>query len=579
MSEISIAAPVLSTESEFDKVALAARSRPSPSEDDLIKVYNLDQLVNKIVENDYKSIALQFPDDLIQDSTYISRFLSQQFLKLEGQQTRNVYILADTSYSPCCIDEVAAKHVNADVVVHFGNACLNPVRSFPVIYVFDSTVNVDMDLVETKFVEAFEEDPNQHILLVAETNYSIILNDLYERVKAKFPNCLPSSVNALHDDTQSDETTSAPTASCQSCSGSNGSSCCNATGNGSKDKSNCHSCSDKPSDTKTSPSVYFIPTLDIPALHTESTFLPTRRHPSLKTDLSDYKAFFITSPSPSSSFVLHLSTLVSSVTLLDVDTLKLSTPRTTLQKRYRYMNVARSASTIGLLINTLSLRNVNEVLARLKTWITQAGKKHYTFVVGKPNVPKLANFDVVDIWVVLGCSMGGIIVDCDKFYKPIITPYELNLALQSEVAWTGQWLIDFEAVLKMSSGEEDQVSSDISSDDDDAPVFDPISGKYVSTSKPLRRRAHIDIERDSSDTVNAPSDTSNSTNALATRLSSQLAIRGTVSTAAEYLHNKTTWNGLGSDFDESVDSSEGATVKEGRGGIARGYRVGETDRT
>jgi diphthamide biosynthesis protein 2 len=26
----------------------------------------------------------------------------------------------------CCVDEVAAEHVNADLVVHYGHACMSP---------------------------------------------------------------------------------------------------------------------------------------------------------------------------------------------------------------------------------------------------------------------------------------------------------------------------------------------------------------------------------------------------------------------------------------------------------------------
>ena len=58
--------------------------------------------------------------------------------------TRSLFVLADTSYgrSPssshilphvsdrphpsCCVDEVAAQHVNADAVVHYGHACMSP---------------------------------------------------------------------------------------------------------------------------------------------------------------------------------------------------------------------------------------------------------------------------------------------------------------------------------------------------------------------------------------------------------------------------------------------------------------------
>ena len=36
----------------------------------------------------------------------------------------------------CCVDEVAAKHVNADAVIHYGPACLSPVSHMPAKFVF-----------------------------------------------------------------------------------------------------------------------------------------------------------------------------------------------------------------------------------------------------------------------------------------------------------------------------------------------------------------------------------------------------------------------------------------------------------
>ncbi|KAL1130670.1 hypothetical protein AAG570_011912 [Ranatra chinensis] len=36
----------------------------------------------------------------------------------------------------CCVDEVAAEHVKADAIIHYGHACLSPVTRLPVLYVF-----------------------------------------------------------------------------------------------------------------------------------------------------------------------------------------------------------------------------------------------------------------------------------------------------------------------------------------------------------------------------------------------------------------------------------------------------------
>lgn len=38
----------------------------------------------------------------------------------------SLFVMADTAYGSCCVDEVGASHVGADCVVHYGHACLSP---------------------------------------------------------------------------------------------------------------------------------------------------------------------------------------------------------------------------------------------------------------------------------------------------------------------------------------------------------------------------------------------------------------------------------------------------------------------
>jgi len=44
--------------------------------------------------------------------------------------------LADTTYGSCCVDEIAAAHVDADSVIHFGNACRSKASRLPVLYLY-----------------------------------------------------------------------------------------------------------------------------------------------------------------------------------------------------------------------------------------------------------------------------------------------------------------------------------------------------------------------------------------------------------------------------------------------------------
>ena len=70
-----------------------------------------------------------------------------------------------------------------------------------------------------------------------------------------------------------------------------------------------------------------------------------------------------------------------------------------LMKRYYLIERARDATRIGILVGTLGVTRYRNVIDYVKGIIKDSGKKPYTFLVGKPNVPKLANFAEVFFFV------------------------------------------------------------------------------------------------------------------------------------------------------------------------------------
>lgn len=44
----------------------------------------------------------------------------------DGENEVRLFIMADTTYGSCCVDEVGACHANADCVIHYGHTCLSP---------------------------------------------------------------------------------------------------------------------------------------------------------------------------------------------------------------------------------------------------------------------------------------------------------------------------------------------------------------------------------------------------------------------------------------------------------------------
>jgi diphthamide biosynthesis enzyme Dph1/Dph2-like protein len=104
-------------------------------------------------------VALQFPDELLSDASQVTWLMegaiasayNAKFMRQLQQQKKEitpsiqqhldspplVFVLGDSTYGSCCPDEVAAQHLNADVLVHYGYACLSGSNErIPVVYAF-----------------------------------------------------------------------------------------------------------------------------------------------------------------------------------------------------------------------------------------------------------------------------------------------------------------------------------------------------------------------------------------------------------------------------------------------------------
>jgi diphthamide biosynthesis protein 2 len=91
-----------------------------------------------------------------------------------------LYILADTSYGTCCVDEVAAEHVDADVVVHYGRSCLSPSARLPVIYVFTHKA-FPLEPVVQAFKTTYP-DLTTKVIIAADVTFSGHVPGLYSRL-------------------------------------------------------------------------------------------------------------------------------------------------------------------------------------------------------------------------------------------------------------------------------------------------------------------------------------------------------------------------------------------------------------
>lgn len=493
---------------------------PERLSQELIRHYNLDSIVEELNKSskyeDIKIVTLQFPDDLVMDSSYVIKYFQ------DNDKDRQYFILADTSYSFCCVDEVAAEHVRGDMVIHFGESCFTQINKLPIMYSLGNPY-MNMENIVNKFLNEFEDKDQLYVLMSDSTFNSELMNlnkTLVEREGYK--NILISGIN--YNETEGNNVMVFPK-------------------------------NLLPEEKLTSFKIgynryiYNINNLDLD-------------EDLIKDTLRDSTLFHVTEPTTSS--LMHLSTCFNNIHIYDPLEDTIEQPRNHLMKRYKEMHKARTANTFGVLVNTLSIKNTRETVNKVTALLKQNYKKSHIFIVGKPNVAKLANFESIDIWVCVGCPQSGIIIDnFNEFYKPIITPFELTLAMETTVSWTGEWVLDNEEIIEKIN---EKIDEDVEEEYSDEPVFDAVKGVYVSNSQPLRDLKRIDIEYEGNDDK-----------ALVKNLSKNLILKDTYSTAAESLQ-KREWTGLGSNFakneNESDDSDfeeEGASIRQGITGVARGY--------
>lgn len=138
-------------------------------------------------------------------------------------------------------------------------------------------------------------------------------------------------------------------------------------------------------------------------------------------------------------------------------------------------------------------------------------------------------------------------MDSTEYYKPIVTPYELMMALDSMRFWLDQsrYITDFQELLPWlrEMSERDDLQSD-------EPHYSMASGRFIYSKKLQENSSKVESNKESSDALISVSGSKELT-------SWQLP---------EYLGERS-WRGL--DVTEGSKPVELAT--EGRKGIARNY--------
>lgn len=342
-----------------------------------VESFEIGRCVTWVDDHNFEKVALQFPDNLLCVGDQIA--LAIQF----RVKTATVFILADTSYGSCCVDEVAAEHVDSNAIIHFGSACLTPCTRLPVLYIFGRKP-IDSDLVVEEFSKHFT-DTSEHVIIVYDVIYSHAASGIFDRLKEQYPYLGLSEL--------------------------------------------------------------VIPGDEEPV--SEQWFKFSGRKYRVQDhkhfDISDYVVFYVGLEGQTLRNLLMTLNRCKFV-VYDPERRKLVPENINvnraLQKRYYLIERARDAHLVGILVGTLGVTGYLDVIHHIKTVAKYAGKKSYTIVVGRLNPEKLANFPEIDVFVIVACTENSI-VDSKEFFRPIITPFEFEVACNEARHWTGDYVTDF----------------------------------------------------------------------------------------------------------------------------------------
>ena len=430
--------------------------------------YEIERLVKELHELREASdpakwrnrIALQFPDELLIDAPEVCWEFEQSL------PDALVFVLGDTTYQSCCPDVVAAQHLDADCIIHYGHACLSH-STLPVLYSFGRQPISIEKMVQAVASQKQQDGATNNLLLLYEVKYAHAIEKLKNALESVFETVIMGRIPKSHAKTVS---TCGPSA----CG-------CSTTASASSATESKPSENDIPvKDPEPSPRSMTLGGLEIPPCDNwvETTLLFIGQDEASRP-LQNIMLRFLTDPehAPKAYWTWNpsietLSTQVSP---------KLSR---ILSRRFYLVQKAKLAKIFGILVANPSDQTTRPVVQHLQALLQVHGAAQYNFMVGKINPNKLANFAEVDAYCLVACPEHALLENERSDYAtPILTPLEVAMALGG-IEWgtlpysldANDFLRETANIVKTSADKTAEAD-----DDSDAPYFNPVTGRFESS--------------------------------------------------------------------------------------------------
>ena len=465
--------------------------------------YDIAGTVERIKAGNYVRVALQFPDGLLSDAPAVAAAICAEDPVLFGPDgDTSVFVLGDTSYGACCVDEVTAAHMCADLIVHYGHACLSRTSTKPAYYVFGRRT-LDAGKLAASLDAAVDaqagSDPRHLLLVVSHVSYYYASDQVKRAVRSTRPLARFSHVEGCFFEP--------------------------------------HASRRKASDSTTCIAGQ---TLSIDGV-----------------DNADSVTVLYIGSDESQRSQIALRFSQHAVYYFDGEACLRETLNTNriLSRRFLMVSKLKDAAIVGFLVGTMGVEGYNDILEHLETIAASSGVATYTFLMGKINAAKLANFPEIDAFVMIACPEHTLVNSRD-FYKPVATPMEFEVAMGKQ-EWNVSYSTHFDE-LRSNVAETDSNEGNNTDVDDDAPHFSLATGGLVHKRSAAKRQEDEDGDGDARDS---------SSNALVdvSKKPSQIALR--YSSAAGDLLAGRTFRGL----DPKIGESDVHAATMGHVGRAAGY--------
>ncbi|CAH2063523.1 unnamed protein product [Thlaspi arvense] len=528
-------------------IRLSVFVSPSLNEVEYGFSYSAGKVINRtaefIISKSFTRIAVQFPDELLKDSTKVVSALKSKTRLLRETNTERseddrevrFFVMADTTYGSCCVDEVGALHIDSECVVHYGQTCLSPTSVLPAFFVFGKASIKVSSCVKHLLDYASKSDKPimilygleyAHVIPCIQEELGLLSKKAESQLKFSVASVLCSFISPSKDPRESMEH---PLPSGES---------------------------DSDDNTSSSSRNYKLGglTWDLPE----------------GNKIEDYLLFWIGTESSAFANVV-LTFNGCDIVRYDAEEDSLVTEftqqRRILKRRYYLVEKAKDANIIGILVGTLGVAGYLHMIHHMQALISAAGKKSYILAMGRPNPAKLANFPECDVFIYISCAQTALL-DSKEFMAPVITPFEANLAFSRGSEWTGAYLMHFQDVMNSSKSESEAHRGS------EEPRFSFFQGGYVEDHD---ANGILDAKLLAADQAKNDEEDAGETMALVQAAEKALQLRGkdhnalTKQTAAksgpEYFLNRA-YRGL----EINSDNTSPEPFIVGRSGKASGYK-------